>query len=207
MEIHQHEHEPHKTGHHLFDLVISGCALLISAISIFMAYHTGQTMEKLVHANSWPFLELGSSNRLEGRKVVAFEIENAGIGPARIHDFDFLVDGKTVDKNNRSWSLSTMLEACCAKELAVDLAKVKGNWAAVRGDDFTSTILHTFLAPGKKAMPLAWPETEVNATLWEAFNQARFGRITMRVCYCSVFDECWIAEIGKFPPKPVDSCR
>ena len=42
MEAHTHAHaEHHKTGHRLIDIGVSLCALLISAVSIVMAYHTG----------------------------------------------------------------------------------------------------------------------------------------------------------------------
>jgi hypothetical protein len=28
----------------------------------------------------------------------------------------------------------------------------------------------------------------------------------MRACYCSVFDECWVAEARTFPPRQVERC-
>lgn len=49
---------------------------------------------------------------------------------------------------------------------------------------------------------------ELNEPLWRLVDEARqAGRITTRVCYCSVFDECWIAGGKAFPPAPVDRCR
>ena len=102
MEIHSHEHEPHKTGHHLFDLVVSTCALLISGISIYMAYHTGHSMEKLVHSNSWPFLQMGSGNAGDdGKLAIGFSVVNAGTGPARVHTFEFRVDGRPRSSRTR----------------------------------------------------------------------------------------------------------
>jgi hypothetical protein len=53
---------------------------------------------------------------------------------------------------------------------------------------------HTFLSLNEEATALPWPRTDDNQALWKAVDQARqHGRITMRVCYCSVFDE-WLAS-------------
>jgi hypothetical protein len=37
------------------------------------------------------------------------------------------------------------------------------------------------------------PSTAKNADLWSKFNVER-DKISVRVCYCSVFDECWIGS-------------
>ena len=214
MEIHHHEHEPHKTGHNMFDLAVSLCALLISAVSIYMAWHTGHMMEKLVHANSWPFLQLGSSNGGgDGTLAIGFAVSNAGTGPARIHSFELLVDGKLVVANGKpvrkdvQFSLDALLHGCCSDRLQRDLKVVGGNRDALLEPVSTSPVHSRFLAPSAGASALHWPRTESNKALWEAMDEARKnGRIVMRACYCSVFDECWLAETGKFPPESVDSC-
>src|SRR5262249_51994832 len=53
---------PHRSGLPLLDLVISVCALVMSGVSIFMANENSNSMQDLVHANSWPFLQLDSGN-------------------------------------------------------------------------------------------------------------------------------------------------
>jgi hypothetical protein len=74
-------------------------------------------------------------------------------------------------------------------------------------DDLTAPVANTFLAPGDEVITWAWRRTESNAALWREVDQARQrGRIRMRVCYCSLFDQCWIAETLVFPPTPVNAC-
>lgn len=207
MEVHHHAHEPHKSGHKLFDFLVSSCALLISAISIYMAWHTGHMMERLVHANSWPFLQLGTGNTHEGQQVIGFRLSNAGTGPARIHHFEFLVDGKVVTRDNPYSSLRDLLRACCAEPWKEALARAGGNEREAAGGDYSGPVAQSFLAAGETISPLGWPRTEANKEVWHRFDRARLDkRITMRACYCSVFDECWIAETGKFPPQEVESC-
>ena len=75
------------------------------------------------------------------------------------------------------------------------------------GIDYTQPIASSFISPREEATALRWPRTDKNQELWQLVDAARQqGRITMRACYCSVFDECWVAESKLFPPRPVESC-
>ncbi len=203
MEVHPHAHVEHrKTGHNLLDLVVSICALVISAVSILMAYHTGHNMERLVHANSWPALQLTSSNgNGRGGLELEFRIFNAGIGPAQLYTLDFLSDDVGL-----SWTqdLEPILQACCAEALQKARAAGGKDWEPHVG---TLPVAGSFLSPKETTIAFTWPRTDADAAPWDAFDRARIrGRVRMRSCYCSVFNECWIAETGKFPPRPVPSC-
>jgi hypothetical protein len=33
-----------------------------------------------------------------------------------------------------------------------------------------------------------------------------YGRVKMRACYCSVFDECWISDLETLHPQAVKQC-
>jgi hypothetical protein len=35
---------------------------------------------------------------------------------------------------------------------------------------------------------------------------AAYGKIEMRACYCSVFDECWLSNLKTLHPQSVASC-
>jgi hypothetical protein len=202
--------ERRHTGNHLLDVITGVCAVVISIISIFMAVQNGHHMEKLVHANSWPAIELSSSNGDgHGNRVLIFALQNAGIGPARLHRFDLLVDGKAIRGN---YALTGILDGCCAETLRRVWPQTPGHpakrdWGDALGVDTTSPIVNSFLSPRQEVAALSWPRTDRNKDVWDAMDAARqAGRITMRVCYCSVFDECWVAESHKFPPRPVDDC-
>jgi hypothetical protein len=209
MEIQAPERvEPRKTGNQTVDLVLSVCALLISGLSIFLAWYTGDSMDQLVQANSWPALQLGSGNASdEGKLRISLTVENAGIGPAQIHRLDVLVDG--VDITDRNGALIHLLvEACCGEDYKKALARAGGDPVAALGADMTRPVARTFLSPRQEANVLLWPKTEANSEIWSSVDQARRkGRISLRACYCSVFDECWIAQTYTFPPRKVDDCK
>jgi hypothetical protein len=196
--------EVRKTGQHKLDMITSICALGISAISIFMAWDNGNDMQKLVHASSWPALELGSGNHGTDGFAISFSLKNAGIGPARVHTFAFFVDHKKIQS---PYLMAGIAELCCSKEWTSGLARTGGDFLRVLGADMSRPIASTFLSPHEEVTAVRWPRTDENLPVWKAVDQARQqGRITMRVCYCSVFDECWIADQESFPPRAVASC-
>lgn len=197
---------PRKTGHRWIDLVVAVSALSISLVSILIARDTSQTMERLAHASFWPFLQLGSGNVTDdGQHAITFGVENVGTGPARIHGFDVQVDGRPVPSGGHM--LTNILNACCEAEFAAAVAANDGVIVAVYGSEVSSPVSNRFLAPGGDITAARWPRTEANRALWTTLDQARqTGRITMSTCYCSVFDECWIARSNAFPPEQVDSC-
>jgi hypothetical protein len=200
--------EVRKTGQHTLDMVTSVCALMISAISIFMAWDNGNDMQKLVHANSWPALQLGSGNGDDAEALkLTFSVQNAGVGPARVHSFGFLVGGVPVEAE---WSIPNVARACCEKEFNEAVARFGGDVERAIGRYPSEPVGRTFLSPGQKVTVVHWPRTPDNAKLWDAVDHARWRedrRLTTRACYCSVFDECWIAESDKFPPRKVPSCH
>jgi hypothetical protein len=199
--------EPRKTGHEVVDLVLSICALLISALSIFMAYYTGDSMDQLVQANSWPALQLTSGNASEDGQTwqLDFEVINAGVGPALVYSLDYRVDGVTVSGGN---IVRLLAEAACGDAMKAAAFPSGESKRDVLGLEMTSWVARSFLSPREKKIALRWPRTETNRAIWECMDTARqAGRITLRSCYCSVFDECWVAETHTFPPRKVDDCK
>jgi hypothetical protein len=199
--------EPRKVGHNVIDLILSICALLISALSIFMAYYTGDSMDQLVQANSWPALQLESGNASDdGEPEMTFSATNAGIGPAQIYTLQYLVDGQVVAPSG-GYLLRHLAQASCPEILTRALAGTGGNAVAALGANMSRPVARTFLSPRETTIALKWQRTEGNAEIWRCLDTARKqGRISLRACYCSTFAECWVAETHTFPPRNVPSC-
>lgn len=196
-----------KSGVSWLDLTVSICALITSGVSIYMARENSSAMEDLVHANSWPFVQLSSGNSASGDvndHTLTFALNNAGTGPARIYRFQFLVDDEPVDGANL---FSNVANACCQQELRATLADVADPIEAV-GMVQTSRITTTMLAANAEAVALRWSRTANNAELWDAMDRARqTGRIAVTACYCSVFDECWDARSNSLPTRRTAICE
>lgn len=115
---------PRRTGLHLLDMVVSICALFMSGVSIYMANQNSASMEDLVHANSWPFLQIDSGNTSNGGDhTLDFGLSNAGVGPARIYSAIFLVNGQPVENMNLLVNIS---ERCCASEYRETSPRARG---------------------------------------------------------------------------------
>jgi hypothetical protein len=198
--------EPRKTGHRWVDLIVAVTALSISALSIFVAQSTNERMERVMRASAWPFVQLGSGNVTnDGEHAIAFGIDNVGTGPARIYSFEMQVDRQPVPQGGHM--LTNVLRACCNAEFDAAIARANGDIFAVYGNEVSSPVSRRFLAPNADVTAIRWPRTEANEELWTTLDTARQqGRIGMSVCYCSVFDECWVARSNSFPPEEVDSC-
>jgi len=199
--------DPKKTGARWLDMVVAFCALVISAASIFVAQQSNQSMERLVRASSWPFIQIGSGNASdEGEAQLAFGITNVGTGPARVHTFDMRVDGRPLPPGGHL--LTRVLLACCEAEFSAATERAAGSQVGAMGGEMSSPVSERFLAPNGEIYAMLWPRTEQNAELWTALDTARQAdRITTTICYCSVFDECWIARSNSFPPQETNSCE
>ena len=194
---HPHVHH-HRTGHAWLDKVLPVSALFVSFLSILIAYHHGGVMKELVHqnerlvqANSLPHLQLAGSNTNDrGEARIDLHITNAGVGPAEIRSVQMLVDGRPVSR------LPELLRACCGG----------------RAEDYrgivSSTITGAMIRPGQTLSYIRFPATPANAQVWTALDKARKSdRIEIRVCYCSVFDECWQrSSRSSGRPRPIEQC-
>src|SRR5437764_14602731 len=59
-ESHPHHH-PHGTGFRWLDIALGVSATFVSLVSLGLGLHSGHAMEKLVAANSYPYLQQSRS--------------------------------------------------------------------------------------------------------------------------------------------------
>lgn len=174
-------------------MVISAIAALIGTL------HTGRTMSalveqnaKLVRAGSTPVLEFGHGNALEdGTSALEFTVRNVGTGLARVVWFELRVDGKPMP------DMSTVINALGPKSTE----SIAFN---------SSPIANRTLAIASETRILGWrkpPADKVEASeAWSRLNRARFNRIGVEACFCSVFGECWTSTLNGDVPKPISAC-
>ena len=181
-EIEKHRH---KTGHSHVDLILGSLAVLMSIVSIFIAVHHGQTMERLVEANSWPNISYSTGNELPGQpRTITLALRNTGVGPARIDSFEVFYEDKPVR------NFPELLRACCDAS----------------STNFAMSLVRDEVLPARDEIDFATFSAGPNTPkVWEALNAQRFG-VRVRVCYCSVFEECWVKDSRVARPSPVAQC-
>ena len=181
------------------ELAVALAALVTSVVSIWLSLSQGDDMARLVQAQSWPYLEYVSSNTGDaGRPEIDIGVRNAGVGPAKVKSFSIRYDGTAV----RGWAY--LINACClpdgtAKDKPPDLPTLTDNKM------ISSKLIQRVLRASDSVMLLHLPKTDANAALWKKLDDARF-KIELRVCYCSVFDECWISDLRSTEQQHVQTC-
>jgi hypothetical protein len=83
---HPEVHPPHARHGGLprwLEMLIAVTALITSICSIVIAVHHGKIMEKLVQANSLPYMQGGFSDvQPGGERIMSLDLLNRGVGPA-----------------------------------------------------------------------------------------------------------------------------
>ncbi len=170
--------------------------MFVSIVSLAVAIHHGNAMDRLVEANSWPFLTYGTGDLDEqSRRRIWLKVENAGVGPARIETFEVWWHGEPVP------TAVELLRRCCLKDASVQLDP-----AAMHAMHITlSTVAPSVLRAGDELTFLGLERTDANADVWDRLDMERV-QIRMRACYCSVFEECWLADLRETTATEVRRC-
>jgi hypothetical protein len=203
-----HQHPAH-TGRRWLDMSLALSAMFISVVTLIVAIGHGRTMErmadantKMVEANSWPFISFNTHDINEqGKADVRLTLTNEGIGPARIETFELWWNGQPMS------SYKALLEACCLTTPALREQLKK------TADTRVSLASPRILRAGEHVDFLALAYNKGNEDLFSKFDFER-DKIKTRVCFCSVFDECWVQMGGLgvvkdeelIHPSRVNSC-
>lgn len=152
------------------ELIIAVCAVLTSAIAVFIAWDQGRVMRAQQHGAVFPVLQANGFVSIgpEHRKM-GLIFENSGVGPALIESVEVHAGDTPIpdlrayrDRLPEGYQLS---------------------WSSMVG---------RAIAPGDEvvAVDVTWPRDAIDQA---QHNQAAadWSGLTFTVCYCSVFDRCW----------------
>ena len=185
----------HRAGlPHWLEFMVAVTALITSVSSIVIAIQHGHTMEKLVQANSVPYLEgQFSDTTTDGGKVLSLDLLNRGVGPAHEESLHVKVDGHVV-RNLKEF-------------MAASLGPQKGAeaYAALDHSLVANHVPKRFVPAGASQLVFKYPRSPNNARWWDLL-KAQESRWNVEFCYCSVFDECWFVHGTWADDKPVKEC-
>ena len=183
-----------KTGAPKLDLVIAFVAIVLSVVSLAVAFENGRTERSLLAASSWPFLRQIMTNQYGDGRDAAIGVSNGGVGPAKLKTLEVDYAGQPVS------SSLDLLRRCCGLgegDAAVRQQLPQGL--------LTSLADETVLRPGEDNAVLVVHRLAEAAAVPDRF-AASLTRIGFRACYCSVLDECWVSDLRTTRTTAVDRC-
>jgi hypothetical protein len=128
-------------------------------------------------------------------------VTNSGVGPAKVRSFEVFYKGKPYPTS------TALMRACCDPHFTgAESLKVQelASWHFITG-----LIAGSVVRAGESKAFITYAFDAHHATTWHALDLARQRSMSYRVCYCSVFDECWINSIGRghqLDPARIDKC-
>jgi hypothetical protein len=185
----EHSHH-HRTGRPWLDLLLGVSAVSISFISLFLAIANGRAMERLVQSNSWPFIEIGTSDvESDGAPHIRMFIVNKGVGPARIETLEVTYNGTPMSRPR------ALLNAMLGRTTVPPHPRM-----------IVASVAHNVLAAKENISFFDVKPEDLSAEDYAAIDRG-LQKVNFLACYCSVFDECWSVNSPKTQqPSKVKQC-
>lgn len=180
---HVHHHAPHGGG--WLDRMLPIAAMIVALSSLGIAVYEARATREFHKASVWPYL---SAYHSYAGDSYTYSVANAGVGPALVRSLEIFIDGKA--QPNWGSVARTLL----------------GSDARLAGSVYSSFGHGSVLLSNGKTVLLQLPPGEETAR----FASAIEPRLNVRLCYCSLFEDCWVLdERQSDEPHPVapDRCE
>jgi hypothetical protein len=184
---------------HWTEYVLAIFTMVIAALSLWVAVDSEFTNRELVAEASWPFLQIYYSDLdSEGHPDITLNIANAGVGPAKIETLEVFWKGKPYPDS------PSLLWDCCRIRKNPQAAQPNKS-VFLNGGLVTSLSAGSVLRPDKVISIVRYPLAADNARNWYALKAAGED-FRYRICYCSVFDQCWLSDGRNLNPTRTSFC-
>jgi hypothetical protein len=157
------------------EMITAITAVLIGVGAIGVSLYETTLIRQQLKGSAWPNIEGGFSYNEEGFR---YFLLNSGVGPARIQYAEITVDGEAVGDWGEFF-----------ERLGLDV-----------GRHVTSYVARGALPPGAMHDILVLGPEQPAEDLYD-----QQGRVRFSVCYCSVYDDCWLKVMAD-DPIPVRDC-
>lgn len=179
-----------------FETIAAICAIVVSVIALYVAWDQSQVMRAQQHASVWPIVNSEISlDRNEEENFISFAVKNVGVGPAIIQQASLSVNGQSIKKYDE------LSDAIFDEVLSNKAGVVAANYLGVLGAGESRT-----------ALKLSWPRDEEHDAAFVGLLRKFLGEgkynFNVELCYCSVFERCWInSENTLNRPQNVEKCE
>ncbi len=165
--------------------VLALAGLFTGAVALYAALHESAAVRRQSAAAVWPYIQVAINySPTADESYFNLVLTNSGVGPARIKAIKLTLNGSPV----RTWGDAVAL--------------LEGPEDAVYSQ-FTAG--GRVLRPGDSVEMFA----TANRVIVDGMIAATASPGTaIEYCYCSIFDECWVARVqtGREDPTPVAAC-
>lgn len=166
--------------------ITSGLALAVSVFALAIGAWQTRLMQGQARASVWPHLEIGytyNSNTDENGFI--WHIDNNGVGPARIETVTLTLDGKPM----KSWH-DVLIALGFKGEMRVSTTSLAGE-----------------VIPPSLNRETAIGAVRINQRDAASVFKEAVPRFKMEICYCSVYDDCWVAHWQITKVDPIARCE
>ncbi len=165
--------------------ILSVVGVFIAVLALYAALTESEAIRRQTAAAVWPFVQVSVTDFDSGRDAgFTLSFTNVGVGPALIRAVRVVVDGQPM----RDWpQVVTHLDGTVDSHVG------------------RSSIGNRVLSPGQGVDLVSVTEPAL-ARKFQALVRNPASAITY--CYCSIFDDCWLADSRRqaLDPEPVDAC-
>ncbi|MEM9169744.1 MAG: hypothetical protein AAGC56_08825 [Pseudomonadota bacterium] len=181
----------------ILQTVLAVAGMFTGAVALWAALNESDAVRKQQQAAVWPRIDIAvTNNSVDAYPYTSVSASNNGIGPARVQYIAAYVDAAV---QNDWWRV---MEATAG----VDGGAVMLSNADLNGRVLAAGETRELVRVDSRAMPeeAAISSSELRGLFSAAVDE---GRVKLAVCYCSVFDDCWLAETDSgVEPVMVDAC-
>ena len=158
------------------DHILSVSAIITAIVAVWIAVVEQQSSREYQRLSVEPYLELSNTNRNGYERLLI----NTGLGPARIQTVDVKIDGKKISTWREVVKIFTN----------EDSTKIStgGLWLG-RQIQARETVVLVHLRDNEVAQEV----------------YSNISKVNMKICYCSMYKECWIKEDSQLP-KAIKEC-
>jgi hypothetical protein len=154
--------------------------LFISMLTAAAVIYQGKVLSSQLNVAVWPYVDFQTTT---SESSVELDVQNVGAGPALIRGATLLIDGKPQP------SLSAAL-----RELG---------YRRAHGNDVTlSSIGPGDVVRAGESVAIA----RIRSAQFAQKAATLEGRVRLRVCYCSIIGDCWLASSDAESPAVIKSC-
>jgi len=190
----------------LIEIIVAIAVTIISVASLFVAVFQGVVMQRQLEASVLPIPTVSHGNYNGEQQVhrLTYTLGNRGLGPVDVRWVHFIRDG-VVYPTSESFYIGLVEGHDTDPEARFDA------WARLFDDNqvLTSPVAPVLLAPDDENTFIAFTrpaEGTPDRAYWDRLDAARW-QTEVRVCYCSVFDQCWVGRFPQNQRERVNSCE